>query len=935
MKRKHSFQEMTRAPCPVCGHGGRCKADPSRDVILCFREAADSVNGFRRIRQTGECGTYVRTGSTADTRNPSRLHGDWARQAEDYAAAMSSDRLAALAEQLHVAPEALKRIGCGWGGHLQCFTFPERDARGRVVGIATRRSSDGAKRSMRSSRRGLILPADMDKTRPLLIVEGASDVAAALSVDLQAVGRPSARGGIPHLCELLGDWTGAVVIVGENDRKHDGNWPGRDGAMSVARSLAVRLGRPIEWALPPAGVKDLREWVQRDVPDLAHAAAYTATGAEILAALRGSAETATDNDNRVAPACENKARGPSQSTILVELAESAGTEFFHDGDAACATIPVGEHMETWPIRSKGFNRWLARRFYEEDGRTPSAQSLQDALAVLDGKALFEGPEREVFVRLGHLGGAVYLDLQDPLWRVVEVRADGWRVLPASEAAVRFRRARGMLPLPEPEGGGSLADLRRFINVGDGEAFVLTVAWLIGALQPSGPYPVLALHGEQGSAKSCTCRVLRRLVDPNEAELRSEPRDERDLVIAGNNGWLLALDNLSRLPAWLSDALCRIASGGGFATRELYTNSEETIFSSQRPILLNGIEELATRPDLLNRAIVLTLPAIDEHRRRDEADLWAAFEAARPQVLGALLTATSAALRERATVRLDRPPRMADFAKAIVAAEQGAAVPWPRGAFLQAYGNNRAAAVETAIDASPIGPALLTWLDRRTAGWAGTASELLSEMEAVAEERIKRLKSWPRTGRGVSGALRRLAPALRARGVHVAWADRSARARTITIEKAGAEPSPPSLPSSNPAGEVTNGDSVNSPVTVDDGRMTVGDRTAEHNRHCENPFFRPKNGARDGSDGDDGSLPVNSGGNGIPAPDPPELDQECEVIGQDPPSPIPKSPEPATEGSSASIPEELDNEFAEDVSAAVEVLGEVLPGFQPDGTAGCP
>src|SRR5207237_3972573 len=119
---------------------------------------------------------------------------------------------------------------------------------------------------------------------------------------------------------------------------------------------------------------------------------------------------------------------------------------------------------------------------------------------------------------------------------------------------------------------------------------LSASWLVATLRPTGPYPILVSHGEQGSAKSTLVRVLRSLVDPNTAALRTTPRDERDLVIAATNGWLIALDNLSHLPDWLSDALCRLATGTGFATRELYTDGEESLFVAQRPIVLDGIEE---------------------------------------------------------------------------------------------------------------------------------------------------------------------------------------------------------------------------------------------------------------------------------------------------------------------------------------------------------
>src|SRR5262249_20593555 len=153
---------------------------------------------------------------------------------------------------------------------------------------------------------------------------------------------------------------------------------------------------------------------------------------------------------------------------------------------------------------------------------------------------------------------------------------------------------------------------------------------------TGPYAVLILTGEQGAAKSTMARLLRWLIDPNAAPLRSQPRDGRDLVIAARNSWVLAFDNLSYLPIWLSDCLCRLATGGGFATRELYTDADEVIFDSQRWVILTSIEDVASRGDLLDRAVILRLPAIPEEKRRTEAAFWVAADAARPAILGALL-----------------------------------------------------------------------------------------------------------------------------------------------------------------------------------------------------------------------------------------------------------------------------------------------------------
>jgi hypothetical protein len=481
--------------------------------------------------------------------------------------------------------------------------------------------------------------------------------------------------------------------------------------------------------------------------------------------------------------------------FATDVAEAV--ELFHDpsGDAY-ATVPLGDHRETHPLRSKAFRQWLARRFHERTGKTPNAQALVDATNVLAGKALFDGPERAVFTRLAELNGVIYLDLCDERWRVVAIDATGWRV--ADEVPVRFRRTRGMLPLPIPASGGDLRRLRSFVNVGSDGDWVLLVSWLVGAFRSNGPYPVLVLHGEQGSAKSSATRALRSSVDPNAAPIRTAPRDERDLMISARNGWCLAFDNLSHLSVALSDGLCRLSTGGGFATRELYADLDETILDAQRPIILNGIEEIATRGDLLDRAIILYLPSIPEERRQPESTLWTDYEAARPALLGALLDAVSTAVRNEPSTHLDRLPRMADFARWVMAAEP--ALPWESGAFLTAYRANREAANDLTLDSSLVSQAVRDFARDLAAAWIGTASDLLKALTEHIDEATTRQKGWPANGRSLSNALRRLAPNLRAAGVMITFDIRQAGTgkRTLTIER-DADAASPASPASQATG----------------------------------------------------------------------------------------------------------------------------------------
>jgi hypothetical protein len=316
-------------------------------------------------------------------------------------------------------------------------------------------------------------------------------------------------------------------------------------------------------------------------------------------------------------------RGPTQADILIELARSA--ELFHTPDGAgFAGLDINGHRETWPIRAKGFRRWLARQFFEATQGAPSSEALQSALNVIEAKAHFDAPERIVHIRVGGLDGKLHLDLGDENWRAVAIDTTGWRVI--DNPPVRFRRPAGMKPLPIPVKGGSVEVLRSFLNVQSDNDFVLAVAWALAVLRNRGPYPVIVLSGEQGSAKSTFSAILRALLDPNTAPLRALPREDRDLFIAASNGHVLAFDNVSGLPAWISDTLCRLATGGGFAVRQLYTDQDEVLFDAARPVILNGIEDIVTRPDLADRAVFLTLEPIPEERRRPEAELWAAFEA---------------------------------------------------------------------------------------------------------------------------------------------------------------------------------------------------------------------------------------------------------------------------------------------------------------------
>ena len=450
----------------------------------------------------------------------------------------------------------------------------------------------------------------------------------------------------------------------------------------------------------------------------------------------------------------------AEKLVLIAL-ENAET-FIGDDDQPYITRTEGSKVQTWGIWQHIYRNWLSARYYELTGNVPPGKTVHQALTVLAGMALMNPSTGRAWLRMAANDerDRIYIDLANDQHDVVEIRPGRWDVIGPSP--VRFRRARGAKPLPQPARGGSIRALRQYLNVASEQAFILVVSWIVAALRPFGPFPALALNGQQGSAKTTMSRVVRSLIDPNKAAVRSHPHEERDLIVAAWNSWVVAFDNLSRLPPWLSDALCRLLSGGGFGKRQNYTDMDEVTVHVARPVVMNGIDEMVTRGDLMDRSLVITLPPITGADRKTEHEFWRDFTEDSPGIFGVLLDGVAEALRGVEHIRLSDTPRMADFATWAAAAAP--AFGWAAADFEAAYRASGDAATETVIDGSPIGryvQALATG-----EGYRGTAAELLRKLRGTATEYEKRHWGWPHSPLALSNALRRLAPILLRVGVAV-------------------------------------------------------------------------------------------------------------------------------------------------------------------------
>jgi hypothetical protein len=801
--------------CDPCGEGGGAV-----DLAKRFRLSTDTAQRRATRARAGKPSRDAGAASSSEAQPPSTVEG--------------------FAQARGIAHETLERfeVRRDTGGPRPALRYPTS------LGVDRLKYLDGKKpkyswAASGGGAHGYGLPtasALLDRGGgPLYLVNGEPSVWACASRDVPAFALCAGEGVkipealIEDLRTALPDVAFRVVF--------DADTAGRAGALKCAAALRA-AGCDVQALDISAAVPDI---VGGDVDDLHRRVGAGLADALAALPMLGEEKLDGDHDSGTSNRASSKTRG-SQATQLIDLADDWCLWHDSDGDPY-VDIQVHGHRETHALKSRTTHDYLARCYYLKHRHVASGDAMREALLVLTGKARWDGPEHTVAVRVAGDDGAIYLDLGDADWRSIEVTAAGWRII--QESPVRFRRPRALLPLPDPVRGGALDDLREVINVRDDDDWALLMSWELSAFRPRGPYPVLDLYGEAGTAKSDLARILRSLIDPNLALLRRPPSDERDVIIAGLNGWIVALDNLSHIPPWLSDTLCRLSTGGGYGTREFYTNLEEVVVDLQRPAILTGIEALAERGDLADRTIAMMLAVIEEKNRMTEEEVWAKVRRLQPGVLGALLDAVVGGLRALPDVRLDRVPRMADFARWATACEPVLGSP---DAFTKAYDANRRAGWTVTIEASAVGAAVLRLATIAPPdGWVGSMASLLGVLSEGVPDTIRRdEKRWPRTARGLTGHLTRLAPALRAAGISVEMPDHSKRKpdRLVRIKHTptsvdqlpsggsppGDDPSPAG-DAQTPPGEPIPGAPKSSGTTGTTGTTGTSPAVAEESRTC--------------------------------------------------------------------------------------------------------
>ncbi|MEV0177704.1 ATP-binding protein [Streptomyces sp. NPDC050625] len=463
-------------------------------------------------------------------------------------------------------------------------------------------------------------------------------------------------------------------------------------------------------------------------------------------------------------------KGPSQASQLVALARERYDLFMSDDGRPYGVKVDGPNLAL-PLRGKaGLRSQLARIYTDVNGGTvPSQSALADAMTVLEGLAANADPRTPRLRVAGH-DERILIDLGTTDGRCVSVGPDGWQLLPGSP--IVFRRSGAMKPLPAPvrEGNG-LAKLRDLLNTTD-EGFQLLVAWLLAAFIPDLPHPILAFRGEQGTGKSKGAAMVIGIVDPSGAPKRTAPRDLKSWSVQAFNSWAICLDNISIIPDWLSDALCRAVTGDGVVDRALFTDDDVVVLEFRRVLAITTIDAGALAGDLAERLLTIELQLIPDHKRREEAELDRAYADAHPAILASLFDLLAKVLKALPGIELTERPRMADFARVLAAVDD--VTGWNTQA---SYKATAADAVADVLDGEPFAQAVVELIDAAgPEGLALTAAQILDSV--TTPEKLP--KKWPKDATRAGGQLKRLAPALRTIGIEVDDSHRSTDRRRSRI-----------------------------------------------------------------------------------------------------------------------------------------------------------
>ena len=515
-----------------------------------------------------------------------------------------------------------------------------------------------------------------------------------------------------HYDEYLKDKE--IIIIPDND----------NAGMNYAKKILQNVPTARIVKLPDLAEKgDIYDWLA-----MGHTMAEIDELPTLELAEDNTANTTIHSDSETA----GNSKPETQAETIIRLVEEKDTILFHDtAKDPYAAIMIDGHREVWNIDNTDFNTWLNSLYYSAEKKPAKKDSLSQAKEVLKARAVFENTKAiPLDTRVAELDNAFWYNLSNNDWQAIKITADGWEI--EDNPPILFKRFRHQNSQCLPSKDGDIRRILKYINLQ--ENHTLFLCWLVCCFVPNIPHAMPIFFGEKGAAKSTSCALLKKIIDPSSLGVLTLQKAERTMAVNLQNHWFLPFDNVSFINEETSDTLCRAITGSGIQQRKLHTNGDDYIFTFKRCIALNGINNVARRSDLLDRAILIELSRIDEDKRKENSAITKEFDKDLPLILGNIFDILSKAIKIYPNVKLNKLPRMADFS------HWGYAIAQALGnlgeTFLDEYKCNYNKQNIEAINSDIVATLLIAFMKEKEI-WKGKVSELLKELTYLADrEKIK-------------------------------------------------------------------------------------------------------------------------------------------------------------------------------------------------------
>lgn len=468
--------------------------------------------------------------------------------------------------------------------------------------------------------------------------------------------------------------------------------------------------------------------------------------------MKKQRQTTSDTDSKTKP----------QAEVLINLLTGKGVLLFSDQYKDPYISLDGTTEQTFLLGSNAFKHWLANFAYVELGKPLGTHTQGMVIQILSGKAMYETSTRTLELRavFQNSGRILWYDLGNNI--AAEIDAKGWSAL--EKPPVIFRRLSHQKPHVLPDITAVKEDILLmfdFLNIKQPRDELLFLVYLVAAFIPDFPHPLLILHGPQGAGKTTPFMMLKQLIDPSQISSISAPKNPDEFVHIASGHYFFYFDNLSHLPQWLSDSLARIVTGDGFSKRKLFSDMDDVVRTFRRTVGLNGINQVITQPDLLDRAILIGLERISDENRIEHKAFWDNFDETKPRLLGAIFQIIADAMAVHDSIKLDRLPRMADFLHwgCAIAVAMG----YTQEDFVDAYYANINRQNDEAVEASSVARAVIEFMSDQEE-WQGTPDELFELLVGDDKPLNPRSPGVPKASNWLVRNLNALQPTLASQGI---------------------------------------------------------------------------------------------------------------------------------------------------------------------------